>query len=332
MKQLVFLLCLFLACSCSSNKQEKHQSKRNNIVNVHNQVKEIDTGDVLISESHRACPIDEYLAIIDYKGYDKMIHIFDSKTYKYLASTGDPGQGPGEFVSMGDILWNKESRQMYVADYGSMNTYAFLMDSVLNNPSYKPEVKAKIANINGASPSHFTHINDTLSFAVEYATEGKSSWQEYPCRYNLQTGEMKRIVYPYPKLKRYRVFIEGSLEKDRIIVSNKRFDILSVLDFDGRLICNVYGPDWDENNRDLQGFGDAVFYQDKILALYDGRKYSEYKQFPKIMVFTQEGDYEKTLDVGYEIDDMTLDETNHRLILSCNDEIQFGYLDLDEVL
>ena len=333
MKQIIFLFCLILACGCStSNNQEKHESKRNNIINVHNQVKEIDTGDVLISESHRAYPFDEYLAIADYKGYEKMIHIFDSKTYNYLASTGDPGQGPGELSNFGDILWNRDTRQMYTSDYSSMTTYAFLMDSVLSNPSYKPEVKREIKKIDGITPSNFVFLNDTLAFAVQFISGENFTWKEFPCRFNFSTGQMKRIDYPYPELKKRRILVAASQEKNRIIVVNKRYDILSVIDFNGNLLYNVFGPDWDIRDNNRQCFGRPVIFKDKILALYDGRKYSDMKQHSKVLVFSLDGDYIKTLETGYEIAYLTLDETNRRLILSCNDEIQFGYLDLDEVL
>ena len=51
---LIVLMALIGACS-HKNEKEKHQSSRNNVVNVKNQIKEIDTeNEVLIGNHSRA--------------------------------------------------------------------------------------------------------------------------------------------------------------------------------------------------------------------------------------------------------------------------------------
>ena len=45
-----------------------------------------------------------------------------------------------------------------------------------------------------------------------------------------------------------------------------------------------------------------------------------------------EGEYIKTLKVGYHITGYCYDKENHRLILDLNDDIQFGYLDLEGII
>jgi hypothetical protein len=49
-------------------------------------------------------------------------------------------------------------------------------------------------------------------------------------------------------------------------------------------------------------------------------------------VFDLDGNYIKTLDVGYRIWRMSVDEDNDRLFFTFDDEIQFGYLDLKGIL
>ena len=51
-----------------------------------------------------------------------------------------------------------------------------------------------------------------------------------------------------------------------------------------------------------------------------------------IMFFSLDGNYLKTLDIGYKFQDFCVDEENDRLIFAFSDEIQFGYLDLEGLI
>lgn len=90
-------ICLFLlivscwGCS-SSSKTEKHQGKRDNIINVRDQIKEIVIEDLLINNSSRLRIIDDYLFIKDYKSADELIHIFSKNNFKYITSTAQIGR------------------------------------------------------------------------------------------------------------------------------------------------------------------------------------------------------------------------------------------------
>ena len=51
-----------------------------------------------------------------------------------------------------------------------------------------------------------------------------------------------------------------------------------------------------------------------------------------INVFDINGEYLKTLYIGYKQTGICYDEENHRLILNFDDDIQFGYLDLEGII
>ena len=60
---LIVLMALIGACS-PQNEKEKHQSSRNNVINVKNHIKEIDTeNEVLIGNHSRATYTNDYLII-----------------------------------------------------------------------------------------------------------------------------------------------------------------------------------------------------------------------------------------------------------------------------
>ncbi|MDR2806406.1 MAG: 6-bladed beta-propeller, partial [Dysgonamonadaceae bacterium] len=72
MNKLVFYsLCIVICCACTRADTEKYQNKRNKVINVHDQVKEIPIEDVMIGPIARLFLIDNYLIIVDYKSDNK---------------------------------------------------------------------------------------------------------------------------------------------------------------------------------------------------------------------------------------------------------------------
>ena len=93
----------------------------------------------------------------------------------------------------------------------------------------------------------------------------------------------------------------------------------------------VYGPEWNSKSHKSY-FSKAVFCNDnKLIVSYSGEDYNT-STTKKLMVFDLEGNYLKTLDVGYDILSMCYDDEQNRLIMNFNDDIQIGYLDLDDLI
>ena len=77
------LLLITFCWSCSSDSTTaKYQSKRENIINVHDQIKGISIENVLISNFALMQIIDKYLFITDYKSANELIHIYNKSDYK----------------------------------------------------------------------------------------------------------------------------------------------------------------------------------------------------------------------------------------------------------
>jgi len=164
MNKLLTMLLLFLCiiswfCSCSS-ETEKHQNKRNNVINVHEKVKEIEIEDVFIGAVSILFIINDYLLIADPKSFDKQIRIFDKNSFNYITSVGHKGQGPGEIVSIGYIAVNEPENKFYVSDHGKLNIFSYDMDSVLADAAYMPGIKLKFTD--KIFPDTYHYINDTL--------------------------------------------------------------------------------------------------------------------------------------------------------------------------
>ena len=63
----ILIMGMALLCACNpQDEKEKYQSNRSNMVEVKSQVKEIDTGDVLIGDNSRIYLSSKHLIIADH--------------------------------------------------------------------------------------------------------------------------------------------------------------------------------------------------------------------------------------------------------------------------
>ncbi|MDR2533761.1 MAG: hypothetical protein LBC81_03140 [Tannerellaceae bacterium] len=87
MKRLQYILLIAICLGCPRNSTiEKRQNNRSNIVNVHDKVQAIHTGDVFISSLSRLYTMDKYMFIADHNSPDLQIHVFDKNTFAHIAS------------------------------------------------------------------------------------------------------------------------------------------------------------------------------------------------------------------------------------------------------
>lgn len=324
---LYLLVILFFGACASKEKNEKWQSQRSNIVNVKDDVKEIDTEEVMIGSVAQPYICGKYLAVIDYKSVDKLVHMFDKHTFNYLFSVGDMGQGPTEITVIGSIAWNEKEHDLYVTDNGQHQILRYNLDSLLNDPLYTPTVKLKLGD--AAFPDDYYYINDTLSYG-SFIKVTSSSFSQTSGKWNMITGEAKLIDYVHPADKKKRVAFAVSTQYNTLVECNRRYDLISLYNLDGELQCNVYGPNWDKNGDRKAHFKNATICNDKIIVSYAGEDWN-HNDGPKVLhVFNIEGDYLKTLDVGRRINRLCCDEENKRIIMNLDSEYQFGYLDLEK--
>ena len=337
MNKLLTILLLFLCiiswfCSCSS-ETEKHQNKRNNVVNVHEKVKEIEIEDVFIGSIARLYLLDDYLIVADVKSPNKLIRIFDKNSFNYITSTGDRGQGPGEISNMGGLTIDKIARTLYVTDAGHRVIYSFALDSILINPSYMPEIKMRMNNT-GRVLEIQQYVNDTLSFGLILEPIGNTDFKQSVVRWNMNTGEIMPMKYEHSNIEKKRFSFAASVEHGIYVESYSNFDLITICDFDGNLKHNIYGPNWSKRESQINRyFSQALFCNDKIIVPYSGgdRRTDEY--YPtKLIVFNKNGDYIKTLETEYKIFDYCFDKENNRIVMFLYDMIQFAYLDLDGII
>jgi hypothetical protein len=301
---------------------------------VHEKVKEIriNEDDVLISQTARLYLMDNYLIIGDYRSPDKYIHLFDRKTFNYITSLADRGQGPGEIANMGHIEPDETHRKLYVSDHGKQTIFSYDLDSILANPFYMPEVKMKMNKTQ--FPSKYHSINDSIYIGLIINPIGSADFAQSVAKWNMNTGEIKPMKYEHPKIEKKRISFAVSIESGIYVECYSNHDLMTICNLNGDLKYNIYGPNWNRHKTSpINHYGKVKFLKNKIFACYSGGNKLSDEHFPtKFFVFDINGDYLQTLETGYWISDYCYDEENNRIILILRDEIQFAYLELDGLI
>jgi hypothetical protein len=326
------ILIIAICWSCSNRSgTEKHWDRNDPVILVKEKIKEIDFREVFIGRYARLYPMNDYLLVADAGSTDKLIHIFDKKSFCYIAGVADRGQGPGDIANIGFIGVNEPDNTFYVSDHGKQKMFAYRLDSVLAAPAYMPEVKMTMNE--KQFPDNYQFINDTLLMGVTIVPAGNSGFDHVTAEINLNTGEIKPLLNKHPEVERKRICFAASPEHDIYVECYHYHDLMVIYDSDGNLKQNVYGRKWNDKTTNRFGFYEkVVFCKDKIVASYaDGKdRYSGAENgYPtQFLVFNTGGDCLRTLETGFSLLDFCYDADNHRLILHVDDEIQFACLDL----
>ncbi|MDR3252992.1 MAG: 6-bladed beta-propeller, partial [Tannerella sp.] len=249
MNKLLYMLIISAICwSCSNSETEKYQSNRNKVVNVHDKLVEFNKEEVMIGSMPHFSMIGDYLIISDYKAYDKIIHLFDKKSFSYVTGIAERGQGPGEIADIAHIAVDELNRAFYVTDYGKQSIFAYPLDSVLTNPSYIPKVKAKLDK--NFVPHTYQYINDTLSIGIILEPPvGNYGFKQYVGKWNMTTGEITPMKYEHPDIYRKRIVFDASIKEGIYVECYIYQNLMTICDLNGELKYNIYGSNWDGNGR-----------------------------------------------------------------------------------
>jgi hypothetical protein len=333
MKKATLLLVLVFYSGCRyDGGVEKHQYKRDHITNVHDRIKEIKMDSVLIGSINRSHVTKDYLLICDFNSPNEQIHFFNKHDFSHVTSIAPRGQGPGEIAGIGHMAIDDTRDILFVPDHGKQKIFVYEPDSVIANPQYMPEVKMTMNR--ELFPDKYWYINDSLSIGTVIEPKGNAAFSQYVAKLNMNTGEIKKMKYEHPDIERKRVNLAVSVENNIYVECYAHHDLMTVCTLEGDLKYNIYGRYWnDRTSNRFEYFRDVVFCNDKIVALYSERKSREDNSCPtRLLVFNLSGDYLQTLETGYQIMNFCYDKAHHRIILDMNDDIQFGYLDLDGIV
>lgn len=333
MRKLSYIMLFLCLIACNRDTAtDKYQNNRNIKVNVKFQIKEIavNENDVLIGRTSRVYLLKDYLLIADFRSSDKFIHIFDNRNFKYLCSIGDRGEGPTELANPGHIATDTNAGKFYVTDIGKMKIFSFDIDSVLKDPiNYVPGTKARINAEN--FPTEYEYVSDSLCIGRSIAPIGVGDYTPSVSKWNMITGKITTLSAKAPKIDHKRVVCASSAKYSLAAEIYSFYDLISIFDFEGNLKCNIHGPEWgNRGSKKKQYYSWGIFCRDNkfIVSHFDDK--TDYPT--QLIIFDINGNYIKTLEIGYMIQHFCYDEENDRLIFAFDDDIQFGYLNLNNML
>jgi hypothetical protein len=227
----------------------------------------------------------------------------------------------------------------FVADVGNQKLLRFDLQKVLSDTAYMPEEIASLDK--GEFPYTFHYVNDTLCYAQFFkVNKEQKDYVPVVAKWNPQTGEKTYMSYEgNPQVRENKTSFAVSPQNDVYVEAYWYDDLLTILSTSGRLRYTIYGKDWKNNHSEKHlYFGNVILTKDCIIASYlagenvyrkNGSPHGNYPD--KLLIFTLDGTYMRTLQVGYPILNFTYDDENHRVIMALDDEMQLGYLDLSSL-
>lgn len=338
----ILLFGLFLSvssCKHADQGHRKHYDAGKNVVEKKQDIHEIHIDTVDISNFGTPYLVNEYLIISDYKSFDKMIHIFNKNTFDYITSVGQQGQGPTEIANMGRIIPDEDKNTFYVIDHGHQTILSFPLDSVVSDKFYVPKKKTSMDQME--FPFMMQYESDTASYALFMKVLNPGDYVPVVAKWNMNTGERSFMPYTgHPEVEKKRVSFGASLKHNLYAEAYWYHDLITICTLQGELKYNLYGTKWDNRKSNHESYFEQVaFCKDKIIASYwgDTRIYNRNGEQrthnpDKLLLFDLEGNYISTIEIGYQILSFCYDEDNNRLIFAFDDDIQFGYLDLDGII
>ena len=327
------LLLLCLLASCAGDSRHKSINVEKNVVDITEKIHPIDFGDTVLFNAF--CKVDiakDYLIVSDYKNYENQVHLFDKNNFHYLASTAPLGQGPGEITTLGGILINEDGSELYVQDFARYQFFAYNPDSIRSNPEYKPTLKWNMDRDIFAITLQM--LNDTASVGLIGMPVSASEINMQTGFWNMETNEIRLLNDLYVGEEHTRYDVKASVEHNLIVEAHWYLNRIVLRRFDGTELCRIEGAtdNW-QNMTDY--YRSPLFVGSNIYLLYYGRKYADKDKRnytpTKIVILDLEGNYLKTLDMPYYITSWCYDEDNRRIILNMNEEVQFGYLEVEDI-
>lgn len=330
MKRLLFITSILAGMSsCISNKDNVITlSERDNVVSVKNEVHEFNIDDRLFGANTKIAVLSKYLILSDCNASDTLIHIYDSKNFRHLVSTGKVGVGPNEIGRIGNVVVDEINRIFYVVDYTKYSMFAFNIDSLIEiNDKYRPNLKWKVPS--HGFPNDFVVLNSDSAIGQIIEPIGTNDFAMNVAILNMNNGEISNPMNLNPDIKKKRFQLSASQKNNILVEAFSTYDMLTIANLQGKIICSIKGTN---DRKDKVYYTNVHIVGEYIYAVFSGKNHSEEEAFSSslIDVFDFSGNYIKTFDVGYQISDFCYDKENNRFVFLFNDTIQFGYMPLPE--
>lgn len=289
-RYVITLLSLAIAvCSCGKGEYNSDGS----VIDVSEQIQVLDTGDILIGNLSNIYVYGDRLYIVDTKSNDMILYVFDAKSGRYLGSALKHGPSPNEISSPGALGVDAVTGNAIMFDYGQNRIVSFNVDSVLSDISHGLSTLRSL-DMSGF-PASYVYVNDSIGYGRFIIPDGKNSYSQTICQYNVSTGDVKKIKPSEAIGEGNRSSVAVSPDGKMIVEACRTQDLIVVRDMEGNPLKEIKGISFDPvADKSMSFFTGAVVTDSHIFAAYSGRKADEGFYGDKILVFDLDGNYVKT--------------------------------------
>ncbi len=306
-----------------------HENSRNNSINATKLLVSIEENLPDMHSYTYIIPAGDTLLIYDLKA-DLQFTAYDIYADTTLGQFGKFGNGPGEIANFASIFYNPNSKILYGHNANQNTISGFYLPRAVVNPDYDAFDKFKMGSsiIHIMSPNYLT---DSVIPCTVYIPKGASEFQLANWNFNSnKVSPIDSVIY----YDNARFEMTVSPENNIILTTDMRQDILSIYNFDGKLLRRIYGPDYGcTYNSKNRFFSCPVICTDKIAIIYSGpgANTPTHPVYNKIIINDINGKYIRTLDFDFSINSIAYHAKTNRLYMTTDGEPQFCYLPLDKL-
>ncbi|TAI92908.1 hypothetical protein DMA11_25325, partial [Marinilabiliaceae bacterium JC017] len=136
----------------------------------------------------------------------------------------------------------------------------FELDSILTNLDYKPK---RVCSRNTAfTLAEYDFINDSVALGQAALVINHYTARPVMARLNIFQNEIEQFGYVCPRLsgeKKVQAAFEASIKDSLYVNCYRDFDLLTLCDLNGQLVCNIYGPGWKEKDEKWNAYYSDVY-------------------------------------------------------------------------
>lgn len=325
-KYIMAVLWLALAVgSCGKGGGEEAET------DVSQQIKGLDTEDVLIGKSSNIYVYGDRLYIVDFKSDDRILHVFDTGSGRYLGSALKPGPSPYEITVPGALGVDAANGEAFLFDYGQNRIVTFNVDSIISDSV--PDIRTLRKLDMTGFPDSYVYVNDSTGYARFIIPDGRNSYNQTICRYDVATGDIRQFNTSGAVGADNRSAVAVSPDGKMVVEACCTQDLIVVYDAEGNPVKEIKGDAYDPvADKKMSYFTDAAVTGSHILAAYSGANARKSFYGDRIKVFDLDGNHVKTLRLGIKIRKMAYSPETDNLYISTPDSIQFAILPLGDTL
>jgi hypothetical protein len=190
---------------------------------------------------------DSLLILTSIRGSDNQIYIYDARTFKYLATAGKIGRGPGEISSVSYAILDDKNGYIFYQDMARHLIWKFEIDSILKNASYLPKMSIPIPKVVALiyfdiyDDKLFSFLSNKPGKLISFFDNNGNTIDSIDIADKINLYDPSKISFESKNYMAYYFYAINNSKK-RIAIVYTRSDVIVFLDMNGNILKRVYGP------------------------------------------------------------------------------------------